>query len=75
MAALNCPCEQGHEILGEFWRVGGRHEWVFFDDLETSETRGGKAGAERLAPEQSWEIARKAAKARWDKKRREEGAS
>ena len=24
--------------LGELWWIGGKHEWVFFDDLETSET-------------------------------------
>jgi hypothetical protein len=40
VAALNCPCGQGHEIWGEVWWVGGKHEWVFFDDLKTSETRG-----------------------------------
>ena len=40
MAALRCPCEQEHKIWGEVWWVGGRHEWVFFDDLEESETRG-----------------------------------
>ena len=40
MAVLKCPCEQEHRIWGEVWWVGGRHEWVFFDDLETSETHG-----------------------------------
>ena len=40
MAALGCPCGQGHEIWGELWWVEGKHEWVFFDDLETSETHG-----------------------------------
>ena len=35
----------------------------------------GKACAEKLTPEQRKEIARKAAKARWDKKRREEESS
>jgi len=34
--------------------------------------KGGKARAEKLTKEQRSEIARKAAKARWDKKRREE---
>jgi hypothetical protein len=33
--------------------------------------KGGKARAEKLTPEQRKEIARKAARARWDKKRRE----
>lgn len=40
MAALNCMCEQGNEIWGEIWWVGEKHEWVFFDDLATSKTRG-----------------------------------
>lgn len=35
---------------------------------------GGKARAEKLTSEQRKEIARKAAKARWDKKKREEGS-
>ena len=34
--------------------------------------KGGKARAEKLSDERKSEIARKAAKARWDKKRREE---
>ena len=34
--------------------------------------KGGKARAEKLTKEQRSEIARKAARARWDKKRREE---
>jgi hypothetical protein len=38
-------------------------------------SKGGKARAEKLSPERRKEIARKAAKARWDKKRREEGSS
>jgi hypothetical protein len=25
-------------LWGEFWWVGGRYLWVFFDDLETSDT-------------------------------------
>ncbi len=37
--------------------------------------KGGKARAEKLSPERRKEIARKAAKARWDKKRREEESS
>ena len=37
--------------------------------------KGGKARAEKLTPEQRKEIARKAAKARWEKKRREEESS
>jgi hypothetical protein len=38
MAALHCPCEEKHEIWGELWWVGGKHEWVFFDDRKTSGT-------------------------------------
>ncbi len=34
--------------------------------------KGGKARAEKLTKEQRSEIARKAAKARWDKKRQQE---
>ena len=25
-------------MWGEFWWLEGKHQWVFFDDLETSET-------------------------------------
>jgi hypothetical protein len=35
-------------------------------------SKGGKARAEKLTSEQRFEIARKAAKAHWDKKQREE---
>jgi hypothetical protein len=38
MAALLCPCEKKHKIWGEFWWVGDKHEWQFFDDLPTSAT-------------------------------------
>jgi hypothetical protein len=38
MTALHCPCQEKHKIWGEVWWVGGKHEWVFFDDLKTSET-------------------------------------
>jgi hypothetical protein len=38
MAALRCPCNQEHKIWGELWWVGGKHKWVFYDDLETNET-------------------------------------
>jgi hypothetical protein len=37
--------------------------------------KGGKARAEKLTSEERTEIARKAAKARWDKKRQQEGSS
>jgi hypothetical protein len=37
-------------------------------------SKGGKARAEKLTPEQRSEIARKAARARWDKKRQEESS-
>jgi hypothetical protein len=38
-------------------------------------SKGGKVRAEKLSPERRKEIARKAAKARWDKKKREEEGS
>ncbi len=38
MGAFYCSCEQKHQIWGEFWWVGGKYDWVFFDDRETSET-------------------------------------
>lgn len=37
--------------------------------------KGGKARAEKLTKEERSEIARKAAKARWDKKRQQEESS
>jgi hypothetical protein len=37
--------------------------------------KGGKARAEKLTPEERKEIARKAARARWDKRRRQEESS
>jgi hypothetical protein len=37
-------------------------------------SKGGKARAEKLSPERRKEIARKAAKARWDKKQQEESS-
>jgi hypothetical protein len=40
MVALRCKCRQKHEFWGEFWWVGERHAWVFFDDQQTSETYG-----------------------------------
>jgi hypothetical protein len=40
MAALHCSCPQKHEIWGELWWAGGKHEWVFYDNLKTSETYG-----------------------------------
>ena len=38
MAALYCPCPERHKRWGEFWWVGGKYQWVFFDDLRPSET-------------------------------------
>ena len=38
MAALYCPCGQAHKLWGEFWWAEGHYRWVFFDDVETSET-------------------------------------
>ena len=37
--------------------------------------KGGRARAEKLTPEERKEIARKAAKSRWDKRRRQEDSS
>ncbi len=53
--------EEKNPAAVELGRLGGR--------------KGGKARAEKLTAEQRKEIARKAAKARWDKKRREQGPS
>src|SRR5215212_2790719 len=38
MAELYCPCPERHKLWGEFWWVEGQYQWVFFDDLQTSET-------------------------------------
>ena len=38
MGALYCSCEQKPQIWGEVWWVGGKGDWVFFDDRETSGT-------------------------------------
>ena len=38
VAKLYCPCPKRHKLWGEFWWVDGKYRWVFFDDLETSET-------------------------------------
>ena len=38
MAELHCPCSERHKLWGEFWWVEGKYQWVFFDDVETSET-------------------------------------
>ena len=38
MGAFYCSCEQKHQIWGELWWVGGKYDWLFFDDRETSET-------------------------------------
>jgi hypothetical protein len=38
VAELYCPCEQRHKLWGEFWWVGGKYQWLFFDDLKSSET-------------------------------------
>jgi hypothetical protein len=40
MAELYCPCPGRHKLWGEFWWTEGKYQWVFFDDLETSETCG-----------------------------------
>ena len=38
MAVLLCPCTHESRLWAEFWWVGRGHQWVFFDDDETSET-------------------------------------
>ena len=38
MGTFYCSCEQKHQIWGEVWWAGGKYDWVFFDDRETSET-------------------------------------
>jgi hypothetical protein len=38
MAELYCPCPERHKLWGEFWWTEGKHRWVFFDDLQASET-------------------------------------
>lgn len=50
--------DEKNKAAQELGRLGGK--------------KGGKARAEKLTPERRSEIARKAARARWDKKRREE---
>jgi hypothetical protein len=53
--------EEARELARKLGRRGG--------------LKGGKARAEKLTPEQRSEIARKAAKARWAKKRRQDESS
>ena len=53
--------EEKNPAAVELGRLGGK--------------KGGKARAEKLSPERRKEIARKAAKARWDKKRQQEESS
>jgi len=38
MAELYCPCPGRHKLWGEFWWVEGKYQWVYFDDVERSET-------------------------------------
>jgi hypothetical protein len=38
MVVLYCPCPERHRLWGELWWVGEGYRWVFFDDLETSDT-------------------------------------
>ena len=38
MAELYCPCPEWHKLCGELWWVDEKHRWVFFDDLQGSET-------------------------------------
>ncbi len=56
-----CMTEEKNPVAVELGRLGGK--------------KGDKAYAEKLTKEQRSGIARKAAKARWEKKRQEEGSS
>ncbi len=38
MPVLYHPCPKRHRIWGELWWVGEGSRWVFFDDVETSNT-------------------------------------
>jgi hypothetical protein len=38
MVVLYCPCPERHRLWGELWWVGEEHRWIFFDDLQNSET-------------------------------------
>lgn len=38
MVVVVCPCAKGSDLWAEFWWVGRGHQWVFFDDDDTSET-------------------------------------
>ncbi len=38
MAELYCPCGQAHRLWGEFWWTQGKYQWLFFDDVDTSES-------------------------------------
>lgn len=40
MVVLRCPCEHEREVWGEFWWVGGEHDWVSCDDFRRSGTCG-----------------------------------
>ena len=42
VAVLYCSCEQKPQIWGEFWWTGEKHDWVFFDNRETSDTYVGR---------------------------------
>jgi hypothetical protein len=38
MVVLYCPCPERHRLWGELWWAEKEHRWVFFDDLQNSET-------------------------------------
>jgi hypothetical protein len=38
MVVLYHPCPESYRLWGELWWVGGEHRWVFFDDLQNSDT-------------------------------------
>ena len=37
-AELYCPRPERHKLWGEFWWKESKYQWLFFDDVETSET-------------------------------------
>jgi hypothetical protein len=38
MAELYCSRPERHKLWGEFWWMEGKYQWVFFDEVDTSET-------------------------------------
>jgi hypothetical protein len=38
VVTLRCMCEHKYKVWGELWWVGSQRKWMFYDDLEPSET-------------------------------------